>query len=308
MTFFFSAILPYAALLTLLGGVIFRVARWARSPVPFRIPTTCGQQRSLRWIKASWLDNPYTGLAAACRIIVEVLTFRSLWRNQQAERRGPHLVYGPSRLLWLAVLAFHWSLLVIVLRHLRLFLNPVPPAVVNLIALDSFFRLGTPAVYATDVIVTAALLFLSFRRFADSRLRYISLPTDYLALFLLLSVAGSGILMRYFSRIDIAAIKQYALSLAAFSPQPPHGAGVIFYTHLSLASILIAWIPFSKLAHMAGIWLSPTRNLANNSRAKRHVNPWNYPVEVHTYEEWENEFRQKIKAAGLPLEKEAKTE
>jgi len=55
---------------------------------------------------------------------------------------------------------------------------------------------------------------------------------------------------------------------------------------------------------MAGIFLSPTRNLANNSRARRHVNPWNHPVAVHTYEEWETEFREKVKAAGLPLEKE----
>ncbi|MEK7730415.1 MAG: menaquinol oxidoreductase, partial [Planctomycetota bacterium] len=61
---------------------------------------------------------------------------------------------------------------------------------------------------------------------------------------------------------------------------------------------------FSKLMHMGGVFLSPTRNLANTSRMKRHVNPWNYPVDVHTYEEWEDEYRDKMKAAGLPLEKE----
>ena len=55
--------------------------------------------------------------------------------------------------------------------------------------------------------------------------------------------------------------------------------------------------------HMGGVFLSPTRNLANNSRMRRHVNPWNYPVKVHTYEEWEEEFRDKMKAAGLPLER-----
>jgi hypothetical protein len=33
------------------------------------------------------------------------------------------------------------------------------------------------------------------------------------------------------------------------------------------------------------------------------VNPWNYPVKVHTYEEWEDEFRDKMKAAGLPVER-----
>jgi [DsrC]-trisulfide reductase subunit M len=34
------------------------------------------------------------------------------------------------------------------------------------------------------------------------------------------------------------------------------------------------------------------------------VNPWNAPVALHTYEEWEHEFHDKIKLAGLPLEKE----
>jgi hypothetical protein len=56
--------------------------------------------------------------------------------------------------------------------------------------------------------------------------------------------------------------------------------------------------------HMGGVFLSPTRNLANTNRMKRHINPWNSPVKVHTYEEWEDEFRDKIKAAGLPLERE----
>jgi len=54
---------------------------------------------------------------------------------------------------------------------------------------------------------------------------------------------------------------------------------------------------------MGGVFLSPTRNLANTNRARRHLNPWNGPVPVHTYEEWEDEFRDKIRAAGIPLEK-----
>ena len=66
----------------------------------------------------------------------------------------------------------------------------------------------------------------------------------------------------------------------------------------------MAWFPFSKLMHAGGVFLSPTRNLSNNSRSRRHINPWNHPVSVHTYEEYENEFRDKMKAAGLPVEKE----
>lgn len=303
MTTLIAMAIPYAAILIFLAGITLRVLRWAGAPVPFRIPVTCGQQRSLNWIAPARLENPFTGPAATVRVALEVLIFRSLWRNQQAGRAGARLFYQPSRLLAVAALAFHWSLLVILLRHLRLALNPVPKFIPALNALDGFWQAGMPAVYLTDVLILAALLYLTGRRFFNARLRYLSLPADYVSLFLLLAVAFTGILLRYFFRTDIAALKQYALSLAAFAPQPPAAPGALFYVHITLASTLLAWFPFSKLVHMAGIFLTPTRNLANNSRARRHINPWNPPVAVHTYAEWEDEFREKIRAAGLPLEK-----
>ena len=50
--------------------------------------------------------------------------------------------------------------------------------------------------------------------------------------------------------------------------------------------------------------MSPTRNMANDSRARRHINPWNYDVKVHTYAEYEEEFGEKMKKVGLPLDSE----
>ena len=82
----------------------------------------------------------------------------------------------------------------------------------------------------------------------------------------------------------------------------PETISPLFYGHLVLVSVLIAYFPFSKLAHMAGVFLSPTRNLANSNRAVRHVNPWDYPVKVHSYEEYEDELRDKMKTAGIPVE------
>ena len=45
--YLFGVILPYAAMATFVVGVVYRVLKWARSAVPFRIPTTCGQQKTL---------------------------------------------------------------------------------------------------------------------------------------------------------------------------------------------------------------------------------------------------------------------
>jgi len=235
---------------------------------------------------------------------LEILFFRSLFRNTKAElRQGPRLTYGESKFLWLGALAFHWSFLFVFLRHLRFFMEPVPRLVLALEKVDSFFQVGAPILYVTDVIIVAALLYLLLRRLADPQVRYISLLADYFALFLILGLAVSGIWMRYFTRVDIVAIKQLAVSLVTFSPIVPKEVGPLFFVHLFLLSTLAAYFPFSKLMHMGGVFLSPTRNLANNNRMKRHVNPWDYPVKVHTYEEWEAEFRDKIVAAGLPLDK-----
>jgi len=302
---FFGVILPYAAIAVFLFGVIYRIARWAKAPVPFRIPTTCGQQKSLPWIQYNRLDNPSSGFGAVIRMALEVLLFRSLFRNTKAEiiQDGPRLVFSESKLLWLAALAFHWTFLFILLRHLRFFIEPIPGCVLIAQELDGFFQIGTPVLYITDLIILAALAFLLIRRFVNLQVRYFSLFTDYFALFLLLGLTMSGVLLRYFVKTDISGIKELAMGLVTFSPTVPTGIDPIFFIHLFLLSVLVAYFPFSKLMHMGGVFLSPTRNLANNNRMKRHINPWNHPVKVHTYEEWEEEFRDKIKAAGLPLEK-----
>lgn len=305
LEFLFGVILPYAAIVIFLAGIILRVIKWARSPVPFHIPTVAGQQKSLQWIKNSRLESPHSTLGVLGRMLLEVLLFRSLFRNTKAELKGgPKLVYGSSKYLWLFSLAFHWSFLVILLRHFRYFTEPIPFFVPFLQNLDSFFQIGLPILYISNVVILAALFFLFFRRVVDPKLRYFSLSSDYFPLFLIISIAITGILMRYFTKVDIISIKELAVGLFSFNPVVPEGIGIMFYIHLFLVCVLIAYFPFSKLLHMAGVFLSPTRNLANNSRMKRHINPWNKPVRIHTYEEYEDEFRDKMKAAGLPLDKE----
>jgi nitrate reductase gamma subunit len=301
---FLGAIFPAAAAVVFLAGLSWRVVVWARSPVPFRIPVTCGQQASLPWIRPARLDNPSSGLGAAGRMALEVLLFRSLLRDARAQRReDARLVFRDTIGLWIAALAFHYSLLVVAVRHLRFFLQPVPGVVTALANLDGFFQVTMPALYATDVLLVGALAWLLARRLRRADLRYLSLFADYFVLCLLLGIATTGVLMRHVVRVDVVAVKSLALGLVTLSSaQVPTSIHPLVLAHLALVSVLLAWFPFSKLMHMAGVFLSPTRNLANNSRAARHVNPWNPAVKVHTYAEWEEEFRDKLVAAGLPVE------
>jgi [DsrC]-trisulfide reductase subunit M len=298
----------YLAALLALGGLAWRVWGWARTPEPFRIPTTTGQQPSIAGIAASRIESPSTTIGVAGRMLLEALVFRSLFRNTAPgpSARGagvcPSPVFFERKALWAGAMAFHWSLLVIVLRHLRLVVDPVPRVASLLSAIDGFFEVGLPVWYASDVIVVAALAYLLARRLRDPLLRYLSLPADYLALGLLLAVTLSGIVVRHVARTDLVAVRQFTLSLAAFSPVAPPAPGAWLVVHVVAASLLLAVFPFTKMVHGAGVWLSPTRNRANDSRRRRHVNPWNAPAPIHTYAEWEDEFRDKLEAAGLPVD------
>jgi nitrate reductase gamma subunit len=302
---FFAVAVPYAAIITFLAGFTYRIVDWARSPVPFCIPTVCGQAKSLAWIRADGTESPHTSWGVLGRMAMEVLFFRSLFRNDRAglAEKG-RLVYDGNRLLWLAGLLFHWSLLIILMRHLRFFIEPVPACVLWLEKLDGLFEVALPALLATDVLILAALTYLFFRRVVSPQIRYISLSTDYFALLLIGAVAVTGVLVRHVYKVDIMEIKRLVLGMVSFHPYVPKGLGLVFYTHLFLVSILFAYFPFSKLMHMGGVFLSPTRNLKNDSRMNRHVNPWAYPVKVHSYEEWEDDFRDAMKDVGLPVEKE----
>jgi nitrate reductase gamma subunit len=235
---------------------------------------------------------------------LEIFLFRSLFRNTKVDILQKRPVYGSAKWLWFFGLLFHWSLLIIWLRHLRFFIEPIAPWINGLSAVDGFFEIGIPTLYLSDAAILTGLSFLFLRRVVVPQVRYISLFTDYFSLLLILGVVSTGLLMRHFFPADLLQVKNLALGWVTFSPVVPKGIGTVFYIHLCFVFVLMAWFPMSKLMHMAGVFLSPTRNLANDNRMRRHLNPWNAPVKVHTYEEYENEFRDKMKLAGLPVEKE----
>ena len=304
-SYLFGMLLPYAAIALFIGGFIYRVVNWGKSPVPFRIPTSCGQQVSLPWIKSAQIENPHTTAGVIGRMALEVLFFRSLFRNTRSEVvEGPKVIYGGSKWLWAAAMAFHWTLLVVLLRHLRFSFNEVPGFVRAIQWGDGFFQIGVPVLYLSTIFFLGGLGFLLIRRLWIPQVRYISLLNDYFPLFLLLGIGLSGVLMRHFIKTDIVGVKELVMGLIVFKPVAAKGIHWMFFVHLFLVCVLFAYFPFSKLMHMGGVFMSPTRNLANDSRMNRHVNPWNHPVKVHTYEEYEDDFREKMIAAGIPVDKE----
>ena len=297
-------IAPHVVFVIFLSGFAYRIIKWGSVPVPFRIPTTCGQEKSLPWVKNNPVENPAGIWGVIGRMAGEIFLFRSLFRNTKMQLIGGRPVYGSAKWLWFFGLMFHWSLLIIALRHLRFFIEPISTLIGALSAVDGFFEIGIPAIYLSDIALLTGLSFLFLRRVIVPQFRYISLFTDYFSLLLIAGVVCTGLLMRHFFPADLNAVKTLAMGWVTFSPVVPKGISTVFYMHLCFVFVLLVWFPASKLMHSGGIFLSPTRHLANNIRRSRHLNPWNTGVLVHTYEEYEEEFRDKMKAAGLPVEKE----
>jgi nitrate reductase gamma subunit len=255
------------------------------------------------------VDNPDTAGGVVIRMILEVLVFRSLLRNSTVVlREKGKLAFIPALGLWLAAMAFHWSMLLILLRHLRFFTDSsvVLGSVFIIEEADGFLlrQLWAPVLYVTSILFVLGLAYLLFRRLSSPQVRYISLVNDYFPLFLLLGIGISGLWLRHLSKTDVTSIKELAVGLATFHPVVADTIHPLFFAHFFLVCVLLGYFPFSKLTHMAGVFLSPTRNMANNNRMVRHVNPWDYPVKTHTYEEYEDEFREKMKASGVPVDKE----
>ncbi|MFH1913014.1 MAG: sulfate reduction electron transfer complex DsrMKJOP subunit DsrM [Pseudomonadota bacterium] len=309
MKFFFGVCIPLTAFIIFLLGFIYKVVNWGRSAVPFRIPTTGGQFKSFDPVlfKQNKYDCPQTGAQTFVRMVLEVFAFRSLFRNTAASlhetKGGPVVAYKSSKWLWVFAITFHYSFFIVALRHLRLFLEPVPFFVNGLEFVDGLLQIGAPTMYLADIGLVAGVLLLLGRRLINPQVNYISYVSDFFPMFLILGIALSGVYMRYFAMVDVIAIKELTMGLVTFNYHIPETIDVSFFVHVFLVSVLMAYFPFSKLMHLPGVFLSPTRNMPNDTRAKHHVNPWNDPnIKAHSYADYEKHFGPAMAEAGLPLD------
>ena len=158
---------------------------------------------------------------------------------------------------------FHAALVLVLLRHLRYFQQPVWAPVVWV---QPF------GMYAGFAMV-AGLAGLWARRWLVDRVRYISTPSDHLHLALLLAIGLTGLGMRFVAPTDIVAVKAFMLGLMRLDVQPLP-ADPVLLIHLALVALLMLIFPISKLLHAPGLFFSPTRNQADTSREVRHLAAW----------------------------------
>ena len=227
LTVAFTLLFYFASAIILLGTG-YKIRQYALTPAPLPIPTT---------------PAPTTRAGVVKRMFLEVTIFSSLFKA--------------NKWIWLFGWVMHAALLLVLLRHLRYFTDPVWSWVVLI------QPIGTYAAFA--------LLFglggLWARRFLVDRIRYISSPSDHLMLVLLIAIAVSGAGMKFVAHTDIVAVKAFFLGLMYFDWHPMPSDWLL-NLHLVLVALLMIIFPFSKLLHAPGVFFSPTRNQVDNVRER----------------------------------------
>jgi nitrate reductase gamma subunit len=234
------AVLFYLATAVFVAGLAYKIRLYSRTPAPLKIPTT---------------PAPVTQSGVVLRLFKEVAFFESLFKS--------------NKWTWLFGWIFHAAMLLVVLRHLRYFTEPV------WFWVNWVQPFGKYAGFA----MLGGLLALWGRRFLVERIRYISGPSDHLMLMLLVGIAASGLAMKYIVHTDIVSLKAFTLGLIYFDWQPLP-ADPVLIIHLSLVLVLMVIFPVSKLLHAPGVFFSPSRNQADNAREKRHLAPWAARIEA----------------------------
>lgn len=230
----FYALLFYVATVILVLGVARKVWIFARTPQPLKIPTT---------------PAPTTRMGVVWRMLKEVTVFESLFKS--------------NKWIWLFGWVFHAALLLVLLRHLRYFTEPV----------WGWVALLQPFGIYAGFAMLAGLAGLWARRVLVDRVRYISSPSDHLMLALLAAIAASGLAMKYLMHTDIVAVKAFFLGLMYLDWQPLP-ADPVLLIHLTLVAVLMIVFPVSKLLHAPGVFFSPTRNQVDDVREKRWTAGW----------------------------------
>jgi nitrate reductase gamma subunit len=238
-------ILFYFAMFVLVAGVANKIMQYIRVPAPLKIAVT---------------PAPLTRSGVVYRFFTEVVMFNSLFRA--------------TKWTWIFGWIFHLSLLLAFLRHLRYVISPdsfLWP-LVNLEVVQSF---GKYAGFA----MLFGLAGLLWRRFYVDRVRYISAPSDYLMLLLIMAIGGTGLFMHYVSHTNIIELKAFIMGLFFFDWKNLP-SDTILLVHLTLVLSLMIIFPFSKLLHAPGLFFAPTRYQIDNPREKRHLSEWGAAIEA----------------------------
>jgi nitrate reductase gamma subunit len=140
-------------------------------------------------------------------------------------------VFMVNPLLWLGEWVFHVSFLLVLFRHLRYFLNPVPGWV---------WAMQTPGLIAA-YILPFSLAYIFIVRLLTKREKYAS-PANMVLLLLVFAISSIGLLMNLAFKPNLIDAKLFILGILSFAPATPPDS-LLFALHFVLVLALVLLLP-----------------------------------------------------------------
>ncbi len=133
--------------------------------------------------------------------------------------------------LWLGEWVFHASFILVLLRHLRFFLNPVPGWV---------WSVQTAGLIA-GYVLPASLAYILAVRLLTKREKYAA-PANVFLLALVLVISSLGLLMRQWFTPNLVDAKLFVLGILCMKPAPAPDS-LLFAAHFVLVLVLVLFLP-----------------------------------------------------------------
>lgn len=133
-------------------------------------------------------------------------------------------------LLWIGEWVFHCSFLLVVLRHLRYILNPVPGWI---------WHLQTAGLIA-GYILPLSLIYICIMKIGKEEGYFPSY--NFFLVILLFFIGITGLLIKTVFRTDIVTVNNFMLGIFTFRPADAPASG-LFIIHYLLVLVLVAYLP-----------------------------------------------------------------
>lgn len=154
-------------------------------------------------------------------------------------------------LLWVFLIIFHVSLLILLIGHLEL-IGEIK--IFQIVPHEIFIGQGF-----VGLILAICILYFLFRRFS-SPVRELSVPEDYYLLILIFLTVIFGSEMDWARRwygydtMDVYTYREYLYSLLTLSPELPYeitdsGHSFMLVLHVFFGNLFLMFFPFSQLMH-----------------------------------------------------------
>lgn len=222
-------ILPYVAISFFIIGIIYRIFIWIRSP------------------PAANKFTVFPGTSSNGKYSIELTKELAFFPR----------IFKVDKKLWIGAWVLHYGLLMTLVGHTRLLFEW--QLLWDLLGFNNDIR-DTVAMISgslAGIIVLSAVIYLLGRRLSGTMAKMSNLE-DYFVLALFLGIGLTGMYMRLFvDHIELQEFRDYLFDILTLqSPSVYPDIGPVFLIHLLLVLLAVAIIPYTKLFHLGGVFVT----------------------------------------------------